>query len=131
MLKELIARAEILVKDEYTADSWATLMFAIEVAKKALVSADQAIVDEVVGTLDTAMNALVSNKDSDIVEKPTGTPVEKPTEKNTGTIVDDPGDDLEFADPMFRDLGCGGVIGTSAVVVALLLGMVAIKKKED
>jgi hypothetical protein len=64
-------------------------------------------------------------------EDPYVTPIGKPSDNPGGEFGDDFGEDLEFADPMFMNMGCGGVVGISAVVVALLLGMVALKKKED
>jgi hypothetical protein len=136
MLKTLIVRVGGLAKDDYTADSWAALMLAVDAARSALTSADQSTVDGVVESLGAAMDALVLNKEEegtaedptdDIGEKPTGDVGEKPT----GELGENPTEDPAFADPMFRNPGCGGVIGTSAVIVAVLLGMVALKKKED
>lgn len=57
-LKAEIAKAEALKSDEYTAQSWAALQIALNAAKNALDSSDQAEVDKAVANLKAAIATL-------------------------------------------------------------------------
>lgn len=57
-LNKQIAAAEALKESDYTADSWAKLAKALQVAKAALASSDQAVVDKAAADLTAAIAAL-------------------------------------------------------------------------
>ena len=57
-LNKQIAAAEALKESDYTADSWAALAKALQVAKAALASSDQAVVDKAAADLSAAIAAL-------------------------------------------------------------------------
>lgn len=57
-LNKQIAAAEALKESDYTADSWAALTKALQVAKAALASSDQAVVDKAAADLSAAIAAL-------------------------------------------------------------------------
>ncbi len=57
-LNKQIAAAEALKESDYTADSWAALAKALQAAKAALASSDQAVVDKAAADLSAAIAAL-------------------------------------------------------------------------
>ena len=150
-LERAIAKAEALVADKYTAESWVVFVQVVEAAKGALMVPDQNMIDAAVASLNAAMNALVIYVEDEPVEKPTERPTEIPTEKPTEEateepmlptvdipslntdVIDIPGlsDIPEIPEDLSAIAGCGSTIGVSAVVVAVVLGAVVLKKKED
>ena len=149
-LEKAIAKAEALVADKYTAESWVVFVQVVEASKGALMVPDQNMIDAAVASLNAAMNALVIYVEDDPIEKPTERPTEIPTEKPTEAtdepmlptvdipslntdIIDIPGlsDIPEIPEDLSAIAGCGSTIGVSAVVVAVVLGAVVLKKKED
>ena len=150
-LEKAIAKAEALVADKYTAESWVVFVQVVEASKGALMVPDQNMIDAAVASLNAAMNALVIYVEDDPVEKPTERPTEIPTEKPTEEATDEPmlptvdipslntdvidipglSDIPEIPEDLSAIAGCGSTIGVSAVVVAVVLGAVVLKKKED
>ncbi|MBR6807187.1 MAG: FIVAR domain-containing protein [Clostridia bacterium] len=59
LLRE-IARAEVLVQSDYTADSWTKLQTALKAARAATSSTDQSVVDNATKNLKFAIDTLVS-----------------------------------------------------------------------
>ena len=101
------------------------------------------------------LTGCIGQKDPDPTEEPTGTvteaPTEKPTEKPTEAATDEPSlptvdipsssgdtptipglsDIPEIPEDLPAVAGCGSAISASAIVVAVVLGAVVLKKKED
>ena len=150
-LERAIAKAEALVADKYTAESWVVFVQVVEASKGALMVPDQNMIDAAVASLNAAMNALVIYVEDEPVEKPTERPTEIPTEKPTEEATDEPmlptvdipslntdiidipglSDIPEIPEDLSAIAGCGSTIGVSALVVAVVLGAVVLKKKED
>jgi hypothetical protein len=150
-LKYLLTLASLFSEADFSVAEWASFAAKVaeanivlnsekatapevEAAVKKLKEAIKAINGGSLPTMPGEENSEEDNSDYPIEkpsEDPNETPIGKPSDNPGGEFGDDFGEDLEFADPMFMNMGCGGVVGTSAVVVALLLGMVALKKKED
>ena len=61
-LENLIAQAEALNADDYTAESWADLETALVIAKQALNATEQSVVDSAADALEAAINALVEKQ---------------------------------------------------------------------
>ena len=147
-LEKAIAKAEALVADKYTAESWVVFVQVVEASKGALMVPDQNMIDAAVASLNAAMNALVIYVEDEPVEKPTERPTEisdeKPTEEATDESVP-PTVDIpslntdvqgvpnipEVPEDLSELVGCGSTVGLSVVVVAVVLGAVVLKKKED
>ena len=112
-LVEAIAKAEALKMSDYTAGSWATVSVMLSMAKAAKIADNQAEVDAAVAALESATNALVK---APVVET-------KPVVDNNDASDDEATDD-----------GCGGVVGTAAVIAIAVFSLgagITFKKKED
>ena len=124
-LNTAISSAEALNKADYTESSWAAMTAVLDLAKKALESEDQAVVDSTTEALTAAINALVKLEKSD---DSTDTETEQNTEPKTEdtTKADD-----TSVDNAPKNSGCGSTIAISSVaLVAILAVGIGFKKKD-
>ncbi len=134
-LEDLLARADVLKAEDFAEDAWEAFESKVEAAK-AVFEAEGVTNSEVADAAKALKRAIMSinggvlpdlPEAEEPTEKPTEVPTEKPTEKPTEAATAAP---TEPATEPAKS-GCGGIIGASAVAVAVLLGAVALKKKED
>ena len=110
-LNAKIAEAEALVSADYSAETWKALQDAIAAAKALKdTEATQAQADDALAALEAAVKALAA--------------APKATDP-TNNATEDPANTAEG--------GCGGIIGTTAVVITAILGLgaVALRKKDN
>ena len=132
-LEEMLELAALLVKDEFNAYDWAKYAEKLTAAQDAFENATiQSDIDAAASALENAIKTLNGGVLPDKpVEKPTEEPTEQPTEQPTEKPTEKPTEQATATEPTTNEGGCGGIIGASAVVVAVVLGAVVLKKKED
>ena len=136
-LADLLVLAAVLKEEDYAADDWADYVAKVAEAQ-AVMDADNVTVSQVADAAKALARAIKAINGGELppppveeqpteepTEEPTAAPTEKPTEKPTEAPTAAP------TEPTDDEGGCGGIIGASAVVVAVVLGAVVLKKKED
>ena len=132
----MLELAALLVEADFNAYDWAKYAERVAAAQDVLANATlQSELDSATSTLEKAIKAINGGElpekpveedpTEEPTEEPTAAPTEKPTEKPTEAPTAAP------TEPTDDEGGCGGIIGASAVVVAVVLGAVVLKKKED
>ena len=137
-LADLLARAALLKEEDFAAEDWATYAEALAEVK-AVFESETATVTEVAAAVKDLTKAIKAINGGVIpelpeekpTEEPTEEPTEQPTEKPTEQPTEKPTEQATATEPTTNEGGCGGIIGASAVVVAVVLGAVVLKKKED
>ena len=136
-LADLLARAALLKEEDFAAEDWATFAERVAEAKAVYDATDvtASAVADAAKTLGRAIKAINGGvipefPEENPTEEPTEEPTEQPTEKPTEQPTEKPTEQATATEPA-NEGGCGGIIGASAVVVAVVLGAVVLKKKED
>ena len=134
-LGELLELAALLEEADYAADDWATFTEKLAAAK-AVFDAEGVTTSDVESAVKDITRAIKAINGGELPKKPVEDPTEEPTEEPTEKPTEQPTEkptEAPTAAPTepANEGGCGGIIGASAVVVAVVLGAVVLKKKED